>query len=289
MEEFFIIKAMKCGHIKQLTSIDYRAIVNKFKARCCEKCGKKDDLYISLKSWEIMCELHLSKDQLQLRKDLLQIVCKQYCNSVVAIENTQIKDLIPMLDINKKNLRILGCTGLLNLGNSCYINTIIQVLSSIMCIKTYFLKYVIKSKAQGILRQFCYLLDAMWRGERTYAPSNFLTFIDGEVTTNMSRNRHQDTLEFFHFFHTTIDNNLKVQLDSNFFSECFLWKISISLQCLKCKTSSTVQEEFFELPLCIPQKEEVKVFKDKSYNLMSKKDKSDLEGVSNSIWKKVKL
>ncbi|OMJ84042.1 hypothetical protein SteCoe_14911 [Stentor coeruleus] len=280
---------MKCRHIKQLTSIDYGIIIDKFKARFCEKCGKKEDLYISLKSWETMCELHLSKDHLQLRKDLLQVVCKQFCNSIVAVENTKIKDLIPMLEVNKKNIRILGCTGLLNLGNTCYINTIIQVLSSILCIKTYFLKYVIKSKAQGILRYFSYLLDAMWRGERTYAPSHFLTFIDGEISTNMNRNRHQDTLEFFHFFHTTIDNNLKAQLESNFFSECFLWKTSISLQCLKCKTTSTVQEEFFELPLCIPQKEEAKVFKDKSYKLMSDKDKAEFEGMTNSIWKKVKL
>ncbi|OMJ78746.1 hypothetical protein SteCoe_21390 [Stentor coeruleus] len=280
---------MKCRHIKKLASIDYETIITKFKARFCEKCGKKEDLYINFMTYETMCELHFARDQLQLKKDQLQVICKQFCNSIVALENTKIKDLIPMLEINKKNIRILGCTGLLNLGNTCYINTIIQALSSILCIKTYFLKYVIRSKAQGILMQFCELLDAMWRGERYYDPSRFLTFINGEIFTDMNRFRHQDTLEFFHFFHTTIDNNLKVQLGSNFFSDCFLWKTNISLQCIQCQTSSIVQEEFFELPLCIPQKEESKFFKDKSYNLMSDKDKFELEGMTNSIWKKAKL
>jgi hypothetical protein len=50
-----------------------------------------------------------------------------------------------------------------------------------------------------------------------------------------------------------------------------------------------MQEEFFELPLCIPQKQEIKGFKIYSQQLLNDRDKYDLQSAKNTIWKKIRL
>lgn len=280
---------MKCPHIESLTFTDCNMILIKLKTKRCEECNKKGDLYISLKDWQVKCANHCSRDHLQLRKNVLQIICKQCNNAIVAIENTNIKILITKLTSPKKSLRILGCTGLINLGNTCYINSMMQILSHTLCIKRYFLKYALNANPQGLLKEFCLLLDSLWRGEKIFNPLRFIERIDKEISLDINRNRHQDTLEFFHFFHTAIDNSLKSQFGSCFISDCFIWKICSTFQCMKCQSQSIMQEEFFELPLSIPQKQEIKGFKLESQKLLNDRDKNDLQLAKNTIWKKIRL
>ncbi|OMJ96382.1 hypothetical protein SteCoe_139 [Stentor coeruleus] len=280
---------MKCPHIKSLTFTDYDTVLAKLKAKRCEECGKKGDLYISLKDWQVKCITHSSNDHLQLRKNALQIICKQCNHAIVAIESTSIKILLEKIASPNKNIRILGCTGLSNLGNTCYINSMMQILSQTLCIKRYFLKYTLKANPQGLLKEFCLLLDSLWIGEKVFNPIRFIERINKEISLDTNINRHQDTLEFFHFFHTVIDNNLKSQFGSCFISDCFIWKTCSIFQCMKCKSESIMQEEFFELPLCIPKKKEIKSFKLVSRSLLNDRDKNDLQSAKNTIWKKIRL
>ena len=260
---------------------------NKLMNKSCGVCKKKELLFISLQDGNVLCKEHINQAHLQLKKETFMINCFE-CNTGIPIEKSLLRAEFENFKKKAPNIRILGCTGLLNLGNTCYINSIIQVLSNLKSIKNYFLYYVSTKETYEILKEFNLLLLALWQGEKFFAPKNFIMNADAEFH-QLNRNRHQDTLEFFHFLHNIIDKQMMQQLENNtFFTDIFTWKVEISIECMKCKKKSNSYEEFLELPLCIPTKYEINDLRIKSDRYLCQKDKDDMVFVTNTVWKKMK-
>ena len=264
-------------------------IFSKVFSKKCEACNRKDNLFISLVNGKVACNSHGNSSQLYLRKDTFFIYCFS-CNSMIPVEKSLIKTEFEAFKKKIPNIRVLGCTGLVNLGNTCYMNSIIQVLSNLRCIKKYFFQYITQKKTSNILNEFKLLLSALWQGEKCFSPKNFIQSIDLEFSNRLNRTRHQDTLEFFHLFHNIIDQQLNNQLgNSTFFKDIFTWKIENAIECIKCKNKSISYEELLELPLCIPAKDEIFGLRNEAEDFFTKKDKDDIVHVTSTSWKKIRL
>jgi uncharacterized UBP type Zn finger protein len=266
---------------------NFKELVDGYPNKRCKECPNKKDLYICLENGMVLCRKHVDHDLTQLKKDNLLVICSR-CSLHCPIEKTVFKDCINYLKIYEKKLRILGCTGLKNLGNTCFINAIIQALSSIKCVKKYFLNHVNKKEIYGVLKEFCVVLDGLWQGDKIYEPTKFINNLDIEFQFQLNRNRHQDTLEFFHLFHEIIDKQLNTQIESTYFSDIFMWEIEQSIECSVCSSKSLCSEKLLELPLCIPKNNQIKILRNDSEKLMTTKDNEDLARITDSMFKKLK-
>ena len=277
----------QCTHLSSYKFHHPENILDKLLCIKCDRCKIKENLSISFVNKQILCDHHYIPGHVRLVKDTLLIICIE-CNAQIPMEKFFTRQNIADLRLKNPKLRTLGCTGLLNLGNTCYINAIMQVLSNLKCIKKYFLNYIAKQEIWGVLKEFCLLLALLWKGEKTHAPKTFIAQIDCELSLNLSRGRHQDTLEFFHLFHHFLDGQMRSQLNNTFISDVVTWKIKHSIRCLTCKNESNLSEELLELPLCIPRNSEINLIREESGGLMRPKDHDDLKFTTSTMWKKLK-
>ena len=122
--------------------------------------------------------------------------------------NSEIKNPNYLIKINKKGKHHYpkGIIGLMNLGNTCYMNCVIQVLSNIKELREYFLNekfkndLYIKSYYNGeIAKQFYSLLKNIWNNsnnsEETINPNKFKT-IFGKFNPEFNDTQSHDAVEF---------------------------------------------------------------------------------------------
>tara|TARA_B100000524_G_scaffold337744_2_gene228643 strand:- start:1703 stop:2761 length:1059 start_codon:yes stop_codon:yes gene_type:complete len=121
--------------------------------------------------------------------------------------------------LNKK-----GLCGLRNVGNTCFMNTIIQCLSNTLPL----LEYMIEKKYQNhldmdsdddkceIVNQWYIMLRYLWSKNAVYAPENFVS-----VVQNLARSkdypeftgyRQSDSQDFLQFFLETMHNALSYEV-----------------------------------------------------------------------------
>lgn len=87
------------------------------------------------------------------------------------------------LKINKKVYESKGLSGLVNIGNSCYINSIIQCLSNTISLTDYILsgdykedKTIVnnKNKSNYVLNSYILLINNMWNINQLIKPKSFV-------------------------------------------------------------------------------------------------------------------
>ena len=128
-------------------------------------------------------------------------------NEIIQNKN-EINDQNYLIKVNKKEINVYknGIIGLMNLGNTCYMNSVIQVLSNIKELRKYFFSEQLindmndKSDYKGeIAEQFYYLLTKIWncsnKSEKMINPKEFKdTF--GKYNQQYNNLQSHDTIEF---------------------------------------------------------------------------------------------
>tara|TARA_A100001015_G_scaffold171866_2_gene191015 strand:+ start:1197 stop:2219 length:1023 start_codon:yes stop_codon:yes gene_type:complete len=193
-----------------------------------------------------------------------------------------------------------GLSGLVNFGNTCYMNSAIQCLSNVEILRDYFLdkdflEDLNKEKEElSLVVNWYKLLNHMWSGNNTIAPKNFrqdirIMAFKGGINYNLVGNGQNDVQEFIQFFISSLHNCLsrKVQMtingkiindldkkafeamkswktffkdDYSFIVEKFYSQHSSSIYDLNKNLKSTIYEPICYYTLPIPNKENIDLY-----------------------------
>lgn len=125
-------------------------------------------------------------------------------------------------DDNSDNVK--GLSGLINFGNTCYMNSAIQCLSNIKSLRTYFLEKEFiddinnKKMEVNLVVQWYKLILGMWRKNCTISPQSFrkeirLLALKQEMNLNFVGNGQNDVQEFIVFLINSMHNCLGRKVD----------------------------------------------------------------------------
>ncbi|CAG8514277.1 10674_t:CDS:2 [Acaulospora morrowiae] len=163
----------------------------------------------------------------------------------------------------------IGSTGLKNLGNTCFMNSVIQCLSGTVPFARYFLdgsykRHINKDNpfgTKGVLTEaFATLIRAMWSENYTFvSPVTFKDAI-GRFAPQFSGSDQHDSQEFLAFLldepHVAsgIEWEKYLMRDSSVVVSLFQGQFRNRLTCMICQRTSTTYNAFMYLSLPIPQK-----------------------------------
>ncbi|ESO88451.1 hypothetical protein LOTGIDRAFT_234511 [Lottia gigantea] len=148
-----------------------------------------------------------------------------------------------------------GKIGLLNLGNSCYMNSIIQTLYMCDEFRQGVLTHPIRSPG-NILSKLQEVFAFLAKSHRpAIAPSSFL---DASRPPWFTNGCQQDCSEFLKYLLDQMHEQEKMKSitqgspNKTIIEDTFGGKMSSTVRCLKCKHESTKVEDFIDIPLAFP-------------------------------------
>ncbi len=140
--------------------------------------------------------------------------------------------------------------GLLNLGNTCYMNSMIQILFSVSEFRDSLLSLSLPSQPASLLFQFQLLLTSLLRSQRPfYDPSAFCRALGVDV------NRQMDVDEFFSTFMDRLEECLGEK--KSLIREQFGGSMRHSITCEECRAESVREELCLSLPLVVKNKSSI--------------------------------
>ncbi|CAF3321698.1 unnamed protein product [Rotaria socialis] len=151
-----------------------------------------------------------------------------------------------------------GVCGLVNIGNTCYMNSALQCLSSTPELRDYFYQLyhsLNDNSDNNIVNAFANIIYHIWSGRNEiYDPSTVKISL-GKYTSRFKSYMVEDAHEFLNSLLNCLDENLHDKLCSsttNIIKDLFHSEMSSTIICDKCKTSTTSIESIKFLPQPIP-------------------------------------
>lgn len=176
--------------------------------------------------------------------------------------------------------------GLVNLGNTCWMNSIIQCLNATLPFVNYFLdgrwKLAVDANKGRLTFAFAQLVNQMKNaGEQKYIVPNHFHDTICHLMPHFEKGKQHDSQEFLGSFLDRVDEDLKTLTkteplttrqsgsktphtsrdDASIVPSCFQSECSSRLQCSVCETTSVTHEHFNFLQLSLPS------VKDKHHSL----------------------
>ncbi|EPY83678.1 hypothetical protein CB1_000540008 [Camelus ferus] len=198
-------------------------------------------------------------------------------------EYTRGELLVLDLQANKADAnqpRFQGVTGLRNLGNTCYMNAILQCLCSISPLVEYFLsgKYItaLQKDCSKVATAFAYVMTDMWLGDSDCVSPEIFRSALGSLYPAFMKKTQQDAQEFLIYVLNELHEALKkyhrrrsyekkslprccrkmIASESSIITRLFEAQLNYSIICLKCENCTYKNEVFTVLSLPIPSKYE---------------------------------
>ncbi|XP_040280982.1 ubiquitin carboxyl-terminal hydrolase 2 isoform X1 [Bufo bufo] len=208
---------------------------------------------------------------------------------------------------------VQGLVGLRNLGNTCFMNSILQCLSNTKELRDYCLHNShkrdlnLKTCSTAIMEEFACLLQAIWTSSvnEVVSPSEFKTQIQRYAPRFMGYNQ-QDAQEFLRFLLDGLHNEVNritvrprpcaqeldhlpdsekgkqmwkryLEREDSRIVELFVGQLKSSLTCTECGYCSTVFDPFWDLSLPIAKKSVPEVSLMDCIRLFTKEDVLDGE------------
>ncbi|XP_054988623.1 ubiquitin carboxyl-terminal hydrolase 2 isoform X1 [Sorex araneus] len=216
----------------------------------------------------------------------------------------------PVLPVNSKSAQ--GLAGLRNLGNTCFMNSILQCLSNTRELRDYFLQRLYTRDLSGssaghtaLVEEFAKLIQAIWTSSPSdvVSPSEFKTQIQRYAPRFMGYNQ-QDAQEFLRFLLDGLHNEVNrvtvrpkatpenldhlpddekgrqmwrkyLEREDSRIGDLFVGQLKSSLTCTDCGYCSTVFDPFWDLSLPIAKRGYPEVTLTDCMRLFTKEDVLD--------------
>ncbi|XP_004639115.1 inactive ubiquitin carboxyl-terminal hydrolase 50 [Octodon degus] len=172
-----------------------------------------------------------------------------------------------------------GVAGLRNLGNTCYMNAVLQCLASVPPLAQYFRsgQYVtaLRKDCREVATAFAYLLTDLWLGDPDcVSPEQFWAAL-GRLHPAFTRRTQQDAQEFLLYVLNALHEALRkyhrrscekrstqkccrkvTSSETSIITQLFEGQLNYSIMCLKCENCTFKNEVFTVLSLPIPSEYE---------------------------------
>uniref|UniRef100_A0A8C5Y9J0 ubiquitinyl hydrolase 1 n=1 Tax=Microcebus murinus TaxID=30608 RepID=A0A8C5Y9J0_MICMU len=170
----------------------------------------------------------------------------------VLAECTDYYDSLPANESNENQPHFQGVTGLRNLGNTCYMNAILQCLCSISPLVEYFLsgKYItaLQKDCSEVATAFAYLMTDMWLGDSDCVSPEIFRSALGNLYPAFMKKTQQDAQEFLIYVLNELHEALKKC--HAVLTRLFEGQLNYSIVCLKCENFWS-PNAFFPLQDCL--------------------------------------
>ena len=143
-----------------------------------------------------------------------------------------------------------GLTGLKNIGNTCYMNSIIQCLSNTKDFREYFLEN--NTIETGFPLEVKKLLNGMWESNCICVPRSFKAVLGIENRIFLG-NRQQDAHECLVFILDLLSRDKQIESK---IKELFMGKMYTRIESKETNDVSNTYQEFYFLTLDIPNKKD---------------------------------
>ncbi|CAG9330879.1 USP20_3 [Blepharisma stoltei] len=192
---------------------------------------------------------------------------------------------------NKKNKRI---TGMKNLGNTCYVSTVLQCISRMLPIQTYLRKDQVlnqildDSQSNTLIYQFREILKAMWSGHIVISPDKFIKLIPS-LNPDYAERKQRDAQEFLLLFFDNLRTYLQEKTGKrSIISEATEGIMVTEFRCHNCGFERKKEDNFGNISLAIPQdKKEIARLAQRSEAWLEDQDRAYYLSKKGSFWKKL--
>lgn len=194
--------------------------------------------------------------------------------------------------LDEKKYTTKGLSGLINLGNKCFLNSIIQCLSNTLKLSDYFLsndvKKDIKKNGVNFTTTYIKLLTNIWENNQVIKPKSFIDYCSKEFS-NYNKSEQEDSFEcllyILDYLHKDISYKLDIDIvgtvendfdklmkdsilyweslyknDFSIINELFYGLTFNKLSCNDCNNTLKIFESYNSISLHTPQNENSNIY-----------------------------